>query len=101
MEKWIMKQPTLATAKYGEAGSLSAFCLLIVVSSSLIGILALLPVSVLNVALPYMQAELGATPDEISWSVTSYLIATAVFMPLSGILADMIGAKRLVMLSCF
>ena len=55
--------------------------------------------TVANVALPNMQSSLGATPDEISWVLTSYIIATAVAMPITGWLADRIGSRRLLMLS--
>ncbi|MGE0386852.1 MAG: MDR family MFS transporter [Gammaproteobacteria bacterium] len=72
---------------------------LIITACSLCTVLTLLPTSILNVALPSMQAELGATTDEISWSLTSYLVAGAVILPLSGFLTDRLGARRL-MLAC-
>jgi DHA2 family multidrug resistance protein len=42
-----------------------------------------------------MQSTLGATPDTISWVLTSYIIASAVAMPITGWLSDRIGSRRL------
>ena len=58
-------------------------------------LLQVLDTTIANVAIPHMQASLGATPDTISWVLTSYIIASAVAMPITGWLADRIGARRL------
>ncbi len=55
--------------------------------------------TVANVAIPHMQSALAATPDEISWVLTSYIIATAIAMPITGWLADRIGSRRLFIFS--
>src|SRR3546814_20660447 len=52
-----------------------------------------------NVALPHMQGALGATPDQVSWVLTSYTIAAAIAMTPTGWLADRIGMKRLFLIS--
>ncbi|MGE0385842.1 MAG: DHA2 family efflux MFS transporter permease subunit [Gammaproteobacteria bacterium] len=67
----------------------------ILAATSLSAIAALLQTSMLNIALPNMQAELGATADEISWSITSFLVATAIMTPMCGFLSDRLGARRL------
>jgi len=46
-----------------------------------------------------MSASLGATQETISWVLTSYILASAVAIPITGWLADRIGAKRLFVLS--
>jgi len=51
--------------------------------------------TIANVALPRMQGELGATQEQIAWVLTSYIVATAIAMPLTGLLADRWGRKRL------
>jgi DHA2 family multidrug resistance protein len=51
--------------------------------------------TVANVAIPHMQSALGSTPDTINWVLTSYIIATAVIMPITGWLADRMGSRRL------
>jgi DHA2 family multidrug resistance protein len=42
-----------------------------------------------------MQASPGATPEEISWVLTSYILASAVAMPITGWLSDRVGSRRL------
>jgi MFS transporter, DHA2 family, multidrug resistance protein len=62
-------------------------------------LLQILDTTIANVAIPHMQAALGATPDEINWALTSYIIAMAVAMPITGWLADRVGSRRLFILS--
>lgn len=54
-----------------------------------------LDMTIANVALPHMQAALGATQDNISWVLTSYIVAAAVAIPLTGWLSDKIGRRTL------
>jgi len=70
----------------------------------LVGIMAasllqILDTTIANVAIPHMQSSLGATADTITWVLTSYIIASAVAMPITGWLADKVGARRLFILS--
>lgn len=58
-----------------------------------------LDTTIANVALPRIQGSLSASVDQISWVLTSYLIATAVMTPLSGWLSKRIGRKTLLLLS--
>jgi DHA2 family multidrug resistance protein len=60
-----------------------------------------LDTSVANVALPYIAGGLGASYDDSTWVLTSYLAANAIILPISGWLAEMIGRKRYFMLSLF
>src|SRR6201989_2540034 len=69
---------------------------LAVMSATLIQVL---DTTIVNVALPHMQGELGATSDQISWVLTSYLVSSAIFMPLTGHFADVLGRKRFLLLS--
>lgn len=64
---------------------------LAVMSATLIQVL---DTTIVNVALPHMQGELGATTDQISWVLTSYLVTAAIFMPLTGYFSDILGRKR-------
>ena len=61
--------------------------------------LGVLDTSIVNVALPYMQGSFAASVDEITWIVTSYLVATGVTIPLTGWIAARIGRKRYFILS--
>jgi DHA2 family multidrug resistance protein len=58
-------------------------------------LLQILDTTIANVALPNMQSSLGATVDTVTWVLTSYIIASAVALPITGWLADRIGARRL------
>lgn len=55
----------------------------------------ILDTTIANVALPHMQTSLGATIDTIAWVLTSYIVATAVAIPITGWLADRIGSRNL------
>src|SRR3954454_145111 len=67
-----------------------------VMSATLIQVL---DTTIVNVALPHMQGELGTTSDQISWVLTSYLVSSAICMPLTGYFAEVLGRKRYLLLS--
>jgi MFS transporter, DHA2 family, multidrug resistance protein len=52
-----------------------------------------LDISIINVALPHMQRSFGVKVDQITWVVTSYLIAIGVVLPMTGWLAARIGRR--------
>jgi len=60
-------------------------------------IMEVLDTSVVNVSLPHIAGSMSATVDESTWVLTSYLIANAVILPISGWLANLIGRKRLLL----
>ena len=62
-------------------------------------LLQILDTTIANVAIPHMQSSLGATVDTVTWVLTSYIIASAVALPITGWLADRIGARRLFIFS--
>jgi len=72
---------------------------LLAVGIMLASLLQILDTTIANVAIPHMQAALGATSDEISWVLTSYIVAVAVAMPITGWLADRFGSRRLFLFS--
>lgn len=55
--------------------------------------------TIANVAIPHMQSSLGATQDTVTWVLTSYIVAGAIAMPMTGWLADRVGSRRLFILS--
>jgi DHA2 family multidrug resistance protein len=73
--------------------------LLVVIGVMTASLLQILDTTIANVAIPHMQAALGATPDEVSWVLTSYILASAVGIPLTGWLSDRFGSRRLFILS--
>src|SRR6266850_622660 len=58
-----------------------------------------LDTTVVNVSLPHIAATMSATIDEATWVLTSYLVANAIILPMTGWLATTFGRKRLLMMS--
>jgi DHA2 family multidrug resistance protein len=58
-----------------------------------------LDTTVVNVSLPHIAGNLSASTDEATWTLTSYLVANAIILPMTGWLASKFGRKRLLMLS--
>ena len=58
-----------------------------------------LDTTVVNVSLPHIAGNLSATIDESTWVLTSYLVANAIILPLTGWMARFFGRKRLLMAS--
>ena len=58
-----------------------------------------LDTSIANVALPHIAGSLGASSDESTWVLTSYLVSNAIILPISAWLATRLGRKRFYM-SC-
>lgn len=59
--------------------------------------LEMLDMTVVNVAMPHMMGSLGATADQILWVLTSYMVSSAVVMPLTGYLSGKLGRRRLLL----
>jgi len=68
---------------------------LMIVGAMAASLLQILDTTIANVALPHMQSSLGATVDTITWVLTSYIIASAVALPVTGWLSDRIGGRTL------
>lgn len=62
-------------------------------------VMQVLDTTIASVALPYMAGDLGASPDQISWVLTSYLVASAIIMPLTGYFTDKIGQREYLLIS--
>lgn len=58
-----------------------------------------LDTTIANVALPHMTASLSATQDTITWVLTSYVLASAVALPLAGWLVDRYGIRNMMLAS--
>ena len=65
---------------------------------SLAAFMEVLDTSIANVALPHLAGDLGASNDESTWVLTSYLVSNAIVLPISGWLATVFGRKRFFML---
>jgi DHA2 family multidrug resistance protein len=58
-----------------------------------------LDTTVVNVSLPHIAGSLSSSVDEATWTLTSYLVANAIILPMTGWLANNFGRKRLLMAS--
>ncbi|HVR67073.1 MAG TPA: DHA2 family efflux MFS transporter permease subunit [Verrucomicrobiae bacterium] len=84
-----------AGAAQAVPGAAPAHRGMIVVSIMLATIMQALDTTIANVALPHMQGSLSATQEQISWVLTSYIVAAAIMTPPTGFLAARFGRKRL------
>src|SRR5438445_6063583 len=71
----------------------------VAVSTMMATFLVILDVTIANVALDHMRGSLSAAVDEITWVLTSFLVANAISLPITGWLSDLLGRKRLFMLA--
>src|SRR6201993_3056553 len=67
---------------------------IIAIAVSLAAFMEVLDTSIANVALPHIAGNLGASNDESTWVLTSYLVSNAIILPISGWLVGWLGRKR-------
>ncbi|MDQ6886701.1 MAG: DHA2 family efflux MFS transporter permease subunit [Gemmatimonadota bacterium] len=67
---------------------------LIAAAVTLAAMLELIDTSIVNVAIPHMMGNLGATLDEIAWVSTGYIVANVIVIPMSGWLSAYFGRRR-------
>src|SRR6266403_1548220 len=67
---------------------------IIAAAVSLAAFMEVLDTSIANVALPHIAGNLGASNDESTWVLTSYLVSNAIVLPISGWLVGWLGRKR-------
>src|SRR3989454_5702556 len=70
------------------------FKYLIAITVSLASVLELLDTSIVNVAIPHMMGNLGATLDQIAWVSTGYIVANVILLPITGWLSAYFGRRR-------
>ena len=61
---------------------------------SLAAFMEVLDTSIANVALPHIAGNLGASSDESTWVLTSYLVSNAIVLPITGWLVSLVGRRR-------
>src|SRR6195952_1647426 len=71
---------------------------LIALTVTLATFMEVLDTSIANVALPHIAGSLGASQDEATWVLTSYLVSNAVILPASAYLTTFIGRKKFYMI---
>ncbi len=94
-----MAAPSITALAKQDAEPVRSHKWLVAAAVILGAFLGVLDSSIVNVALPYMQGSFAASVDEITWVVTSYLVATGVMVPLTGWMAAWIGRKRYFLIS--
>ncbi|MBS1986255.1 MAG: DHA2 family efflux MFS transporter permease subunit [Bdellovibrionales bacterium] len=67
---------------------------IIMLTAILASLLEIIDTSIVNVAIPTMMGNLGATLEDISWVVTGYIIANAIVLPIAGWLGMQIGRRK-------
>ncbi len=72
---------------------------MITVSIMLATIIQALDGTIANVALPHMQGALSSSQDQITWVLTSFIVAAAIATPLNGWLVDRFGLKNVFLVS--
>jgi DHA2 family multidrug resistance protein len=88
-----------ATAVPGVVGPPQVNKWLVAVSIAFGSLMATIDSSIVNVALPNIRGELGASIQEITWISTAYMIAMVLVMPLTGFLGGFFGQKRVYLIS--
>jgi DHA2 family multidrug resistance protein len=71
----------------------------ITISIMLATIMQAIDTTIANVALPHIQGSLSVAQDQITWVLTSYIVAAAIMTPLTGWLAGGFGIKRIFLIS--
>jgi DHA2 family multidrug resistance protein len=89
-----MPTPDNAYAQDTESAAAQSHKWLVVAAVMLGAVLQILDSAIVNVALPYMQASFGVGIEQVTWVVTSYLVAVSVTIPMTAWLAVRIGRKR-------
>src|SRR5690348_10758683 len=68
---------------------------IIAISVMLATFMEVLDTTVVNVSLPHIAGSMSSSVDEATWALTSYLVANAIVLPMTGWLANYFGRKRL------
>jgi DHA2 family multidrug resistance protein len=90
------QEPYTGSLSRSAAGNRSPWLIAIVVSIATF--MVVLDTAIANVALRYIAGSLAVSVDESTWVVTTYLIANAVILPVSGWLSNVVGRKRFYMI---
>src|ERR687884_2343433 len=73
--------------------------LIVTVGVMMAVLLQVLDTTIANVALPHMAADLSATQDQITWVLTSYIVASAIALPITGWLCSRWGRRKVFVVS--
>jgi DHA2 family multidrug resistance protein len=85
---------TALPAITGDLGDRYKNRYIVAATVSIASVLELLDTSIVNVAIPHMMGNLGATLDEIAWVSTGYIVANVIVLPITGWLSAFFGRRR-------
>src|SRR5438034_924986 len=85
---------TAAALPLSAAPDRYRFKYIIAITVSLASVLELLDTSIVNVAIPHMMGNLGATLDQIAWVSTGYIVANVIVLPVTGWMSAYFGRRR-------
>src|SRR5271170_576584 len=77
-----------------HSGGLTRGEIMVILTVGMAALLQVIDATIVNVALPTMMGNLGATLDEIGWVVTGYIVTNAIVLPISGWLGTRFGRRR-------
>src|SRR5260221_4015774 len=81
-------------ARLAAAADPHATRYIIAITVTLAAIMELIDTSIVNVAIPHMMGNLGATLDQIAWVSTGYIVANVIVLPITGWLSSFFGRRR-------
>ena len=90
----VPETPPAPPAASGPAAAFHKYRWIILVGLITSAILEVMDTTIVNVALPRMSGNFGATPDEIAWVSTGYILSNVVVLPMTAWLSQRIGRKR-------
>src|ERR1700738_843270 len=88
-------ESVMSAARAAVGGNRTAITVCVMLAT----LMQALDTTIANVALPYIQGSVSASQDQITWVLTSYIVAAAIMTPLTGYLAGRFGLKRLFLVS--
>ena len=67
---------------------------LIAIVVTLAAFMEVLDTTIVNVALPHISGAMSASYDEATWTLTAYLVANGIVLPISGFFSKLLGRRR-------
>ena len=89
--------PMLASGNLDKTGSPHLLAITVAVMACIV--MNVLDITIVNVALPHMEGSLHANSDQITWALTTYMLAMVIVTPLTGLLVERFGQRRLILWS--
>jgi DHA2 family multidrug resistance protein len=89
--------PMRVSGNPGKTGSPHLLAITVAVMACII--MNVLDITIVNVALPHMEGSLHTNSDQITWALTTYMLAMVIVTPLTGLLVERFGQRQLILWS--